>query len=212
MRSAPAQNQDLHGNVPDTSRTVLLLVDVINDLDFPGNELLLKQAPVFGRTLASLRSRARRAGIPTIYVNDNRGRWRSDFSAVLKHCLRRQSPGRKFVRMLTPRSDDYIVLKPKNAAFYATPLDTLLSYMQAKTVVLAGLTTNSCVLGTAMDLHVRDFEIFVPSDCVCGLNSEDHERALAVMRTSFGAHLCRAAELPMENFNGVKKYREERAA
>jgi nicotinamidase-related amidase len=214
MRSTPPpQNQDLHSNVPDTSPAVLLLVDVINDLDFPDNEWLLKHAPVFGRTLASLKSRARRAGIPTIYVNDNRGRWRSDFSAVLKHCLRPQSPGRKLVRMLVPRSDDYIVLKPKHDAFYATPLDTLLSYMQAKKVILAGLTTNACVLSTAMELHVRDFEIVVPSDCVCGLDKQDHERALAVMRTSFGARICPAAELRMENFSrGVKKYREERAA
>jgi nicotinamidase-related amidase len=214
MRSAPPQNQDLHGNVPDTSQTVLLLVDVINDLDFPDNELLLKQAPAIGKTLASLKSRARRAGIPTIYVNDNRGRWRSDFSVVLRHSLRPQSPGRKLVRMLIPRSDDYIVLKPKHAAFYATPLETLLSYMRANTVILAGLTTNACVLSTAMELHVRDFKIFIPSDCVCGLNTQDHERALAVMRTSFGARVCPAAELRMEDFRSAarKNYREERAA
>jgi nicotinamidase-related amidase len=200
MTAVPARNDDLHGNVPDTSRTVLILVDVINDLDFPGNEALLQDASDFGRRVAELKQRTMRAGLPTIYVNDNRGRWRSEFSAVLNHCLRPQSPGRELVQMLIPQPDDYIVLKPKHSAFYATPLDTLLSYMQAKTVMLAGLTTNACVLGTVMELYVRDFEIIVPSDCVCGLTQQDHERALAVMKSSFGARICPAGELREQDF------------
>lgn len=200
MKAAPVRNDDLHGNVPDTSRTVLLLIDVINDLNFPGNELLLKEAARFARNVAALKRRTRRAGIPTIYVNDNRGRWRSDPSAVLKHCLGRRSSGRTLVKMLLPRRDDYIVLKPKHSAFYSTPLETLLSYMQAKTVILAGLTTNACVLGTAMELYVRDFEIIVPSDCVCGLTVQDQERALAIMKSSFGAHICPSGELKDEVF------------
>jgi isochorismate hydrolase len=65
------------------------------------------------------------AGIPVISVNDNRGKWRSDFSAVLSHCLRPDSPGCPMVRQLIPEASDYIVLKPKHSAFYATPLDTL---------------------------------------------------------------------------------------
>jgi nicotinamidase-related amidase len=200
MNASPARNDDLHGNVPDTSRTVLVLVDVINDLDFPDNDALLKQAPVFGRSIAALKQRAKRAGVPTIYVNDNRGRWRSDFTAVLNHCLRPESPGHDLVQMLIPQPDDYVVLKPKHSAFYATPLATLLSYMQAKTAILAGLTTNACVLGTAMELYVRDYEIFVPSDCVCGLTDEDHQRALAVMKSSFGARICPSSELSEKDF------------
>ena len=176
-----------------------MLVDVVNDFDFPGNEALVKEASDFGRRIAALKQRTKQAGLPTIYVNDNRGGWRSDFSAVLNHCLGPQSPGRELVQMLIPQPDDYIVLKPKHSAFYATPLDTLLSYMQAKTVILAGLTTNACVLGTVMELHVRDFEIFVPSDCVCGLTRQDHERALAVMKSSFGARVCPSSELREED-------------
>jgi nicotinamidase-related amidase len=199
-RASAKRNEDLHGNVPDSSRTVLLLVDVINGLDFPGNEALLGKATALGTNIAALRRRCRRTGIPTIYVNDDRGCWRSDFPGVLRHCLRRQSPGRDFVKMLVPKSEDYIVLKPKHSAFYATPLDTLLSYIQAKTVVLAGLTTNACVLGTAVELYIRDFEIVVPSDCVCAISKADHERALAVMKTSFGARVCTSEELKRKDF------------
>ena len=35
-------NQYVRGNAPDRSRIVLLLVDVIDDLDFPQNEKLVR--------------------------------------------------------------------------------------------------------------------------------------------------------------------------
>ncbi|MGH9691782.1 MAG: hypothetical protein ACRD4C_12015 [Candidatus Acidiferrales bacterium] len=63
---------DLHGNVPDSAAAVRMLVDVINDLDFPDNEGLLRRAPTLGRNIAALKARCRKAGIPAIYVNDNR--------------------------------------------------------------------------------------------------------------------------------------------
>ncbi len=39
----PVKNKDLHGNVPDKSPVALLLIDVINDLEFENNQSLLKQ-------------------------------------------------------------------------------------------------------------------------------------------------------------------------
>jgi nicotinamidase-related amidase len=180
-------NEDLHGNVPDSCPRVLILVDVINDLDFPGNGSLVKAAGGLGKRIAKLKARCSDAGMPTIYVNDNRGRWRSDFSAVLNHCLEPSSLGRSLVEKVVPGPRDYIVLKPKHSPFYATPLGTILSYLDAKSVVLAGLTTNACVLSAAMGIHVRDLKLFVPSDCVAALNATLQRRALAVMRESFGA-------------------------
>ena len=40
----PVQHDDLHGNVPDDAEAALLLIDVINDLEFDGGEALLTQA------------------------------------------------------------------------------------------------------------------------------------------------------------------------
>ncbi len=197
MKAPTSKNDDLHGNVPDTSATVLLLVDVVNDLAFPGGDKLLRAAPALAKHIASLKSRCQRAGIPAIYVNDNRNRWRSDFPAVLRYCLRRASPGRKFVEQLVPRQSDYVVLKPKHSAFFATPLEALLSYLHAKRIVLAGLTTNACILSTAVELYVRDFEIIVPSDCVSALNQRDHRNALELMKTSFGVKTTTGSKLKL---------------
>src|SRR6185437_11943007 len=175
------ENLKLHGNVPDNCSVVLLLVDVINDLDFPRNAALVKIAPTLASNISRLKGRCKELGIPVIYANDNHGRWRSDISAVLNHCLRPDSPGRRFVEVLAPESGDYIVLKPKHSVFYATPLDTLFSYLAVKTVILAGLTTNSCILSSASEIYVRDFQLCVPSDCVAAISARRHRTALSLM-------------------------------
>ena len=66
-------------------------------------------------------------------------------------------------RALAPAKDNYVALKPKHSAFYATSLDTLL---KTRVIILARLTTSACILLTACELYVRDFEIFIPTDCV----------------------------------------------
>lgn len=178
---------DLHGNAPDRCPFALLLIDVLNDLDFPQNEELVRMAASLGGHIAALKQRCRNAGIPTIYVNDNHGKWRSDYNAVLHHCLRPDSQGRSMVEQLVPEPDDYIILKPKHSAFYATPLETLLEYIGVRGVVVAGITTNACVMITASDLYVRDFRLFVPSDCVGALTQEDQHQALQMMEKNFAA-------------------------
>jgi nicotinamidase-related amidase len=198
-------NEDLHGNVPDTSGVALLLVDVLNDLDFPGAEPLIKAAPRLARNIAALKRRCRQAKIPAIYVNDNRNRWRSDFSAVIKHCLRSDRPGKALVTPLLPASDDYIVLKPKHSAFFATPLETLLSHLHTRTVILVGLTTDACILTTACEIHIRDLNLFVPVDCVAATNNNLHKMALELMKKSLGAHTVASTRLKLKKVLQTKK-------
>ena len=73
-----AKNEDLHGNVPDKAAVALLLIDVINDLEFDKGVQLLKHALPMAAKLATLKGRAKQAGIPAIYVNDNFGKWQHE--------------------------------------------------------------------------------------------------------------------------------------
>ena len=114
----PARNPDLHGSAPDKSEIALLLIDVINDLDFPEANQLLRYARPMARKLLRLKQRAKRVGIPVIYVNDNFGRWQSDFRRQVQHCLRENSRGHEIVSLLQPEEDDYFVLKPKHSGFF----------------------------------------------------------------------------------------------
>ena len=97
-----------------------------------------------------------------IYANDNFGRWRSDFTSQIQHCLEAHSRGRPVVELLRPDPDDYFVLKPRHSGFYCTALDALLDDLGVQTVILTGFATNICVLFTANDAYLRDLHVVVP--------------------------------------------------
>jgi nicotinamidase-related amidase len=194
----PAKNQDLHGNAPDKAEVAILLIDVINDLEFPEGEQLLRFAVPMADRIARLKERARRAGVPVIYVNDNFGRWRSDFNAQVEHCLEDDVRGRPVAERLRPGEDDYFVLKPKHSGFYSTTLDVLLEYLGAKTLVLTGMAGNICVLFTANDAYMRDFHLVVPADCVASNTEEENRLALDEMRKVLKADTRPSAELRLE--------------
>jgi nicotinamidase-related amidase len=177
----PAKNRDLHGNVPDSCPVALLLIDVINDLEFEDNELLVKQAPRLANRIAALKKRARAAGIPVIYVNDNFGKWQSDFQKQVQHCLNDGVPGQILAEKLKPDADDYFVLKPKHSGFFSTTLDTVLRYLGAHTLILTGLASDRCVLFTANDAFLREFRVVVPSDCVMSNDARQNQQALKLM-------------------------------
>jgi nicotinamidase-related amidase len=174
----PAKNQDLHGNVPDQCSVALVLVDVINDMEFEGGDALLENALPAAKKLSQLKRRARDAGIPVIYANDNFGKWRSDFRQQLDHVLGDGVRGEPIAKLLRPDEQDYFVLKAKHSAFYHTQLDLLIEYLQVRTMVLAGFATDICVLFTAADAHMRDLHILVPHDCSAAESVEHHQRAL----------------------------------
>jgi nicotinamidase-related amidase len=179
----PAKNQDLHGNVPERSELALLLIDTINDMEFPGGEQLFPHAAKVAPNIAALKERCRAAGVPAVYVNDNFGRWQSDLGKLVAHVIDDNSRGRSIAEQLRPDLDqDYFVLKPKHSGFFSTTLDTLLQYLGAKTLILTGFTADNCVLFTASDAYMRDFNLLVPEDCVASLDPAENAHALAHMR------------------------------
>jgi nicotinamidase-related amidase len=191
----PARNLDLHGSVPDQCPIALLLIDLINDFDFPEAPKLLEYALPMAKRIDFLAQRARGSNVPVIYVNDNFGRWRSDFKAQVEHCLNVDNPGRNVVELMRPKDDDYFILKPKHSGFYSSSLDILLGYLGVKTVILTGIATNICVLFTANDAYMRDLHLIVPQDCVASNTREDNEYALAQMKSVLKADTRASAEL-----------------
>ena len=192
------QNSDLHGNAPDKSILALLLIDVINDLDFPEGNKLLKHALPMARRIATLKEQAKQVGIPVVYVNDNFGRWRSDFNAQVEHCLKDGVLGQPIAELLRPEDDDYFVLKPKHSGFFSTTLDTLLEYLGVKTVILTGIAANICVLFTANDAYMRDLRLIVPSDCVASNTEGENRYALEQMEKVLKADIRPSGEISLE--------------
>jgi len=179
-------NSEKAGETPLTlpvAGTALLLIDVINDLAFDGSEQLVAQAEAMAAPLARLKRRAAAAGVPTIYINDNFGQWRSDFRRTVAHCTGRSSPGRHVSQRLRPTTRDYFVLKPKHSGFFDTTLDTLLEALNIRRVILTGIAGNICVLFTANDAYMRDYKIFAPADCIVSNTAADNDYALRQIKT-----------------------------
>ena len=190
-------NHGAAGDERPSRRTALLLVDVINDMEFEGAEALVRHAEPMARCLTDLKRRARGAGLPTIYINDNFGKWRSDFRSLVRHCVDDPVPGREVARLLQPDDDDYFVLKPKNSAFFGTTLDTLLKNLGTTTVILTGIAGDNCVLFSAHDAYLRDYKLFIPCDCVASNTRDENDAALQLMAKVVKADITPSTELDL---------------
>jgi nicotinamidase-related amidase len=183
------------------SSLALLLIDVINDVNFDDADALLVQALPMAQRLAALKRDATHLGIPTIYVNDNFGQWKSDFRHTVEHCCAESSRGKDISRTLRPDALDYFVLKPKHSGFYATTLDLLLEYLKVDTLIITGIAANICVLFTANDAYMRDYRLLVPSDCVASNTEEDRNYSLRQMKAILKADIRQSTELDLGTLN-----------
>ena len=204
------KNGDLHGNAPDKSEIALLLIDTINDLEFDGGEELFRTALPAAKRIAHLKERARQVHVPIIYVNDNFGKWRSDFKRIVSHCLHDNVRGRPIAKLLEPDDEDYFVLKPKHSGFFSTSLDLVLEYLGTRTLVLTGFAGNNCVLFTANDAYMRDYKLIIPADCIASINQIDNDNSLKQMQQVLKADIRPSIEIdfapskPREQMQGAR--------
>jgi len=185
--------------------TALLLIDVINDLAFKGSGVLVAQAEPMAIRLAALKRRATSAGVPTIYINDNFGRWRSDFRQTVAHCTARSSPGRRVSQRLRPTTRDYFVLKPKHSGFFDTTLDTLLENLRIRRVILTGMAGNICVLFTANDAYMRDLKVFAPADCIVSNTVADNDHALQQIESVMKGHITPSTQITFRKASRIRR-------
>jgi nicotinamidase-related amidase len=162
-------------------RTALLLVDFMNPMDFEGADAMAPRAVKAAKRAAVARRRMRARGAPVIYANDNFGRWEADFAAVVDDCRRRGGAAATMADVLAPQPGDRSVLKPRHSAFFGTPLEFLLDELGVGRLVLAGLAADSCIMFTAHDAYLREYELWIPGDCVASEKDAWRRDALAYM-------------------------------
>jgi nicotinamidase-related amidase len=182
---------------PESSRATgspaLLILDMISEFDFPDGDRLRRPATVAAHTISRLRARAHAAKVPVIYVNDTRGVWESDQRAFIARCL--ASRGAAVVEQIVPETQDYFMFKPRHSAFYATPLQPLLAQLRIRTLILTGVTSHQCVLFSAMDAHVREYDLVVPSDCIASGARTETQHALFILRRALRARTPQASRV-----------------
>lgn len=162
--------------------TALLMLDVITDFEFEHGTTLMRQSRPMAEKLSRLKARAKKAGVPVVYVNDNFGKWQEDFKTMSGHFMRPEAKGRQIVSLLSPEPDDYYVLKPHRSAFYSTTLELLLRELKVKTLIVTGVTTDICVLFTANDAYMRGFKLVIPRDCVAAVKPAHTRQAMEFIK------------------------------
>jgi nicotinamidase-related amidase len=168
--------------MPNRSKfsTALLILDMISEYRYPDGERIVRSASKAAPNIARLRDRAHAAKMPVIYVNDTAGKWESDQKSFIDRCLQPESRGRKIAQLLAPTPEDYFMFKPRHSAFFGTPLHALLQRLKVDRLIATGITSHQCVLFTAMDAHVREFKLIIPSDCVGAAAAADTKHALYI--------------------------------
>lgn len=170
------------------SDTALLVIDMFNTYDHPDAEELAGNAAEIVKPIADLIGRAAgRDDVELVYVNDNYG----DFSATQTDLVQAALDGARpdLVRPLTPTPGSRFLTKVRHSAFYATPLDYLLSRLEVRRIILTGQVTEQCILYTALDGYVRHYEVVVPPDAVAHIDAGLGDAALKMMERNMKAEL-----------------------
>ena len=194
------KSKDLAGAAPDECKLAILIIDMINDFNFEDGENLRFNTEKIVPNIIELKRIAAQKNIPIIYVNDNFGKWKSNFKVLIEHCVNDNSAGKEIVSRIQPNEEDYFVLKPKHSGFFSTTLEILLEYLNTEALVLAGITTDICVLFTAHDAYMRDFKIIIPSDCVAAVTDEQNSTALEIIGRTAKAEIAELRELDLEKY------------
>jgi len=180
---------------PRAPKTALLVLDMISEFRYPDGERILRSARKTARNIARLRERAHDARIPVIYVNDTAGKWESDQKAFVQRCQQPGSKGHDIAELLAPAPHDYFMFKPRHSAFFGTPLHTLLQRLRVQRLVATGITSHQCVLFTAMDAHVREFELVIPSAAIGAGAAADTRHALYIFSHALKAKISNSRQL-----------------
>ena len=179
-----------------SGRAAVLALDIVSDFAFPDGPRVRRALQARAPAIRQLLARARSHRIPVIYANDNVGPWRSDSAALIARCVEPTRAGAQLVRSLLPEQRDSIILKPRHSAFFGTPLVALLDDLDADTLILLGVSAESCVWMTACDAHTRGIGLVVPVDTMAGVSAPALRATVKSLHEVLGARTpARAASL-----------------
>lgn len=191
--------------------TALIILDMITELDFANSAPMRREVAEAANAIAKLRQAADKARLPVIYVNDNFGEWHSERYRLVERALG-SDDGHEVVAKLAPRDGDYFVIKPQFSGFYATNLPVLLPKLGVDRLILTGIAADICVLFTAADAHMRDYQLWVPEDAVASETPERRRWALEIMKQSMGAEIRSTGKLSLAQWRRRKAHPSDTAA
>lgn len=167
--------------------TAVLLVDLINDFNFPGGDKLLQNTEKILPNLIRLKKYAKENDLPVIYVNDHYGLWQADFNKIIEQCT--NSLSENIIEAIKPDDTDYFLIKPQHSAFFQTPLQSLLTDLGRDRLIIGGIAGDICILFTAKDAYMYQMDLHIPRDCMASEEQETNDYALYLMHSVMKANI-----------------------
>ena len=160
-------------------RPVIIIIDMVKDSFREEHQLPITQEaqPLIPR-INHLLQQGRGLGIPIIFACDSFLPDDFIFRGKMKHHSIRGTEGAEVTDQLEVHEGDMILPKRRFSAFFKTDLDQTLRTWNCDSVVVGGITTNVCVLMTAMDALCHDFSAILLEDCCAAHKREVHETTI----------------------------------
>lgn len=169
----------------------LIVVDLQKGFTDPEHDLGGDLTDVVERTNALLGA-AHDAGVPVVFTtietsHENHadlGIWTEKIPALTS--LQTGSEWVELDDRLDVASTDHVVSKRQASAFHETELESMLSYWQTDTIVVAGCTTSGCIRATVVDGCSHGYRAIVPEGSVGDRAAEPHEANLFDINAKYG--------------------------
>ncbi|MFV0126177.1 cysteine hydrolase family protein [Streptomyces sp. HMX112] len=182
------------------TQTALVVIDMLNTYEHEDADALVSSVKEALPAIEELLRRARDSGAPVIYVNDNFGRWRSHHGEILQAALEGRHP--ELVKSVAPGEDSLFVVKARHSIFFETPLTYLLGQLGVQRLVLCGQVTEQCVLYSALDAHIRHFDVSLAPEAVAHIDAGLADAALRMMERNMSARICPVDAMTFDDSGG----------
>ncbi|WP_228547594.1 isochorismatase family cysteine hydrolase [Filobacillus milosensis] len=163
----------------ESKKTALLIIDMINRMDFDGAEDLYENTKEIIDPIINLKRYAQQKDMPVIYVNDNFGMWKENHHKLIDYC--KEGMAKDWIEKLEPDEDDYFIFKPKHSGFYGTQLNFLLEDLDVEHLIMTGIAGDMCVLFTAKDAYMEGYSMWVPKNCMASEETIYNDAALQII-------------------------------
>src|SRR5579859_3534826 len=148
-------------------KDALLVLDVFNDFEHEDGEALCNSFRERVPAMADALATARGNGTPIVFVNDQRA-WDSNAPALVRAAIEAMPQ----LAPLEPQGGEAFVLKPRYSAFDHTPLVLLLRELDVERVLLAGASTEGCVVQSGIDARELGFKVTILADACATTDPE----------------------------------------
>lgn len=190
-------------------KTALIIIDMENGFLNRESAQCIKMAEATVPACAKAAEYARKNRIPVFFVNRI---YRSDGSDVEHTRFDGWYNGGRAMSdkcqgdidynnpsELTPKDEDYVIIKPRFSAFFMTELDLILRRLGVENVIIVGTTTPNCIRTSCYDAIALDYNVIIIEDC-CSSQTVEIQRANMNDMKNIGAHI-----ISSEEFLGMKK-------